>query len=132
MCECAGRSTNKDAARVLDLLIDRSLASHEQGHPTLARAYACAGETLLRYVFLDRAASISKACSRKGRGTELGYELADRLCSTCIACIAVVLLLRGARRPVLVALASRITSVWNYENTVMRLCRRAFRRDRNT
>lgn len=127
MCECAGRSANQDAVRVLDLLIDRSLASHEEGRPPLAQAYARASETLLRFVFSDRAGSISLACSRKGQGAELGHDLADQLCSDCIARISVVSLLRGARRPVVAALASRTASVKDYENTVMRLCWRAFR-----
>lgn len=127
MCECADRSVSADAFQFVRSSIDSCLAAHERGQPNLAAGYARCAETILRFVFSERADDLAMACSRKGDGNSLGETLATGLCPACIAIISTVLLLRGARRPVLHALSVRIDDRERYERFVRALCWRAFR-----
>lgn len=126
MCGCKNFSTDPDTLYALRFLIDQTLAAHERRQPHFAKGYARCAEALLCCVFADRASSISKACSRKGQGQQLAEDLAKALCHECIALVSTVLLLRGARRPVVTALALRTGGSTRYEQFVMGLCWRAF------
>lgn len=107
-------------------LLDRCLAAHEAKRPNVADAYARAAEVLLRAEFPHVTNDIARAASKKGQGEVIGALLAQHLTPRSAACAALVLVLRGARKPVVNALTSAFEKHPEFNATIRTLCRRVF------
>lgn len=103
-------------------LIDRALAAQQDGDADVAGAFARAAETILRLAFPEIADDLSKAASRKGQGGVIGLRLAQHLDPASAAGVAIVLMLRGARGPVVDALASAFRNKPEFSETIKTLC----------
>jgi hypothetical protein len=107
-------------------LIDRALAANQSHQIDLADAYARAAEGIVKAHFPHLATDIATAASRKGQGAEIGVRLAQHLDPSSAGCVALVLLLRGARKPVINTLASAFRHDPEFDATVKMLCGRVF------
>lgn len=110
----------------LRFLLDRCFAAHQSNRPELADAFARAAEAILRATFPIIADDIAQAASRKGRGDVIGARLVQRLDAPSAACVAMVLLLRGARRPVIDTITRTFQHDDAFNATVRTLCGRMF------
>lgn len=106
--------------------LDRAFAAYKAGQRDVAGAFARAAEAILQSAIPGIASDIANAASRKGRGTETGGRLIRRLTPSLAACAAVVLLLRGARMPVVNALSLEFGEHPDFDVTVRLLCGRVF------
>jgi hypothetical protein len=107
-------------------LIDRALAAQQGGDADVADAFARTAEAILRSSFPKVATDIALAASRKGRGDEIGARLVEHLDPASAASVAIVLMLRGARRPVIDVLAASSGRDPEFNETIRRLCGRVF------
>lgn len=114
------------ASTELRLVLDRCFAAHQVDRPELAGAFARAAEVLLRSAFPEIGDDIGRAASRKGRGDAIGARLVQHLDAASAACVALVLTLRGARRPVVDAITRAFQHEPAFNDTIRILCRRAF------
>lgn len=106
--------------------LDRAFAAYKAGQSDVADAFARTAEAILQSAIPAIASDIAKAASRKGQGAEIGGRLAQHLTPALAACAAIVLLLRGARRPVVDALSAEFGKHPDYGTTVRVLCGRVF------
>lgn len=113
------------ASTELRFLLDRCFAAHQANRPELAGAFARAAEAILRSALPEIADDIAQAASRKGRGDAIGARLAQHLDALSAGCVALVLLLRGARRPAIDTLTNAFRNDAEFEATVKALCPRA-------
>lgn len=107
-------------------LVDQSLSARLAGDADVADAFARAAEAILRSSFPQVAADIASAASRKGQGDAIGARLAQHLAPQSAACVAIVLMLRGARKPVVDALSSAFGRDLEFNETIKTLCGRVF------
>jgi hypothetical protein len=107
-------------------LLDQSLSARVAGDVEVACAFVRAAEALVRSAFPDIAVDLALAASRKGRGNEIGSRLAQHLDAASAACVALVLTLRGSRRPVVDSLRDAFRNEPMFEATMRLLCRRVF------
>lgn len=112
--------------------LDRAFAAYNAGQRDLADAFARTAEAILRSAIPRIASDIANAASRKGRGAEIGSRLARRLTPALAACVAIVLLLRGARMPVVNVLSLEFGKHPDFDATVRLLCGRVFESSAST
>jgi len=110
----------------LFFLVDRSLLARRNGHLALSCELARSAEAVLRADLPNVSDLIGKAASRKGRGEAIGARLVQSLDAGMAACVALVLLLRGARRPVTDALRNAYGGDPEFNDTIRLMCRRVF------
>lgn len=121
--------TNDGLAASLEFrfTLDRAFAAYAAGQPDVADAFAWAAQAILQSAVPGVASDIANAASRKGRGTEIGSRLAQRLTPALAACAAIVLLLRGARMPVVNVLSLEFGKHPDFDATVRVVCGRLFK-----
>lgn len=114
------------ASTELRFLLDRCFAAHQANRPELADALARAAEAIMRSSFPEIADDIARAASRKGRGHAIGARLVQHLDAPSAACVAMVLMVRGARKPAVNALVAAFGHHPEFVATTRMLCRRVF------
>lgn len=110
----------------IHFLIDRALASRRRGLRTLSGDFARAAEGILKSSLPHLADDIAAVASCKGKGDVIGGRLAQHLDASSAACLALVLLLRGARKRVVDTLASVFRDDPEFNATIRMLCGRVF------
>lgn len=107
-------------------VLDRCLAANKVGDRKAADAFARCAQALLEAGYPHLATDMRRAASRKGQGDAIGARLAQHLKSPSAACMALVLLLRGARRPVIDTLRNAYGGDPEFNDTIRLMCRRVF------
>lgn len=106
----------------LQFAIDRAFSAHQSGYPDIADAFARAAEAVVKAALPEHASDVARSASRKGSGAEIGSRITKGLTAHSAAAVAVVLLLRGARRPVADALREAFEGDPEFAKALSRLC----------
>ena len=116
-----------DAVRSLEMrfLFDRAFAASRLGRPDIADLFVRAAERLLGVASPAIARAVSLISSRKGTGQTVAASLINRINPTQAAAVAVIWLIRGARRPAIDALAQAFRDDPVFNDTMRILCARA-------
>lgn len=117
-------ASRSELQRDLQEVLDRLIIAHRRGHRSVASAFAKCAEELLCSAYPAAAAAISSAASRKGSGSILAGQIVPYLDAAGAAAVVVVLMLRGARRPVVRAISEVFAGDMNFGNAQRILCRR--------
>lgn len=108
----------------LRFLVDRAFAARTFGQLSLADALDRATERYICVLIPNFADEISKVASRKGEGDIIAKRLSEKLSPELAATVALVWLLRGARRSGVTALSKAFRRQPGFDDTLRMLCRR--------
>lgn len=105
-------------------LVDRAIAASRSGHPATTDLFVRAAERLLTASLPYAARDISLIASRKVAGAAAALSLVKRLTPMQAAAVALIWILRGARKPALQGLAEAFRGDEAFGHALRRLCPR--------